>query len=416
VTPSHAQLDWAIAIMNEKEPPTTAELQAHLDDAFLAKVSAEQVQAILLQISTSGPYSLVRIEEDAPDKLVAVIHSDGMGYLRLHVSTDAQAKVQGLNVTPAPDLEPGLASWDEVDKHLTAIAPTASFLAADVSDGKCTPIHELHGDAPVALGSEFKLYVLSALARDVAAGKRAWTDPVAIEDAKKSLPSGETQNLPAGTKMTLEALAGKMISISDNTAADHLLWLAGRQNVEAAVVAAGGANAAANLPFLTTREIFAIKIALSPDEQNAYVAADAKKRRALLDGYDKIDLKTLYAKAGDWKAPRLIDKVEWFASPEDLCKLAMQLKAAAETPANAAVARIMAINPGIPDGTGLWKYIGFKGGSEPGVITLTWLLQRASDGKWFFVSVGWNDPKNPIDENAAIRAAGAARTFVGTLK
>lgn len=46
-----------------------------------------------------------------------------------------------------------------------------------------------------------------------------------------------------------------------------------------------------------------------------------------------------------------------------------------------------------------WSYIGFKGGSEPGVLSLSWLLQRA-DGRWFSIVAIANDSMRPIDENA----------------
>jgi hypothetical protein len=47
-----------------------------------------------------------------------------------------------------------------------------------------------------------------------------------------------------------------------------------------------------------------------------------------------------------------------------------------------------------------WPYVGFKGGSEPGVINFTWLAQRA-DGKWFVVVVTANAPDATVDIAAA---------------
>jgi hypothetical protein len=41
--------------------------------------------------------------------------------------------------------------------------------------------------------------------------------------------------------------------------------------------------------------------------------------------------------------------------------------------------------------------MGFKGGSEPGVLALTFLL-RTKAGGWLALSAGWNDPKAPLDE------------------
>jgi hypothetical protein len=51
----------------------------------------------------------------------------------------------------------------------------------------------------------------------------------------------------------------------------------------------------------------------------------------------------------------------------------------------------MAINnAGVPLDPAEWPYIGFKGGSEPGVLFLSFLLQNAQ-GDWYSVSVGGSD-------------------------
>ena len=64
----------------------------------------------------------------------------------------------------------------------------------------------------------------------------------------------------AGKTFTLREFAEKMISVSDNTATDHLLAFVGRQAVEETVKASGNAAAARNVPFLSTRDVFALKL------------------------------------------------------------------------------------------------------------------------------------------------------------
>jgi hypothetical protein len=44
-----------------------------------------------------------------------------------------------------------------------------------------------------------------------------------------------------------------------------------------------------------------------------------------------------------------------------------------------------------------FAYVGYKGGSEPGVIAMTFLLRR-TDGGWRAVSASWNNPAAPVDE------------------
>ena len=416
-TAAGTQLAWVLApFKSGGRMPSAVDLKSHFAQLFLDKVPMDQLLTVFKQLAgTAAPLTIVRVEPNATDaKLSIVVHSDAAGFMRVGIATDATDahQILGLAIQAAPDLAPQAASWDEVDKNVQAVAPMTNLLAAEITGNTCATVHALDSAKPLALGSAFKLYVLSAIAHDVATGKRKWTDTLAIDDAKKSLPSGTMQTEAAGKTFTVQQFAEKMISISDNTAADHLLLAVGRDAVEAAVVSAGGANASLDTPFLTTRELFVFKLLLAPAEQQEYVAADVVAKRKLLAGYDKRDLAPALSAAEAWTAPRFIDKVEWFASPDDLCKVALTLKAYSEKPQTEAVAGILAINPGIPDASDDWKYIGFKGGGEPGVMNLSWILQRARDGKWFFLTVGFNNTGSPIDDVKGLTAATMALTFL----
>jgi hypothetical protein len=59
---------------------------------------------------------------------------------------------------------------------------------------------------------------------------------------------------------------------------------------------------------------------------------------------------------------------------------------------------VLSKNPGLPIDAKVWPYIGFKGGSEPGVVNMTYLLRR-DDDRWFVVSLGFNAAEgNALDE------------------
>jgi hypothetical protein len=53
-------------------------------------------------------------------------------------------------------------------------------------------------------------------------------------------------------------------------------------------------------------------------------------------------------------------------------------------------------NVGLSISKEAFPYIGYKGGSETGVLNLTYLL-RAKDGTWYAASAGWNDPKDSVE-------------------
>jgi hypothetical protein len=177
----------------------------------------------------------------------------------------------------------------------------------------------------------------------------------------------------------------------------------------------GHATPALNIPFLTTRELFLLKLGASAEERRAYIAADPPARRRLLDeDYAKRPLPDLTAAAA-WTAPIAIDQLEWFASPLDLCRAFAALQRQGGRPAAEPVLRILSVNTGLPTNSPLTKpfsYVGFKGGSEPGVLAFGWLLRRL-DGAWMVVSVGFADPAKEIDDLVAFYYAAAALTLAG---
>jgi beta-lactamase class A len=105
-----------------------------------------------------------------------------------------------------------------------------------------------------------------------AAGTVHWNQPLTVTAQLKSLPSGELQNEPDGTQISVQDTAAKMISVSDNTAANMLINLVGRPAVEAALTTTGMADPALDRPFLTTRELFILKLdqwpALGPPDRH----------------------------------------------------------------------------------------------------------------------------------------------------
>jgi hypothetical protein len=369
------------------------------------------VRSVFSGLAKTKPWTLVRFEvPPTPSELHAVIADKGGSVTRVELDTDSSQsdKISGLLFQPAGDLDPSLASWSQVDDAIAKVAPNVSLFAADL-DQACAPIHAQKSDARMALGSAFKLYVLAELAKEVDASQRSFSDKIAIQDALKSLPSGEFQNEAVGTEFTVQKFAENMISISDNTATDHLLATLGRTNVEA-MVASSGHHAPADLrPFISTRELFTLKLMLSSAEQDAYVAASEADKRTMLTSFASRDPRTA---AVAWTTPKRIDELEWFASGEDLCKLALVLKGYMQKPTTKPIGDILAINPGLADGAGAFSYIGYKGGSEPGVFVMSWIVRRKSDSGWRFLSVAYNDTSAPIDERRAEYVAGAARALL----
>jgi len=91
--------------------------------------------------------------------------------------------------------------------------------------------------------------------------------------------------------------------------------------------------------------------------------------------------------------PAAIDRLEWYASATDICQALDWFRGHGDSE----VRGILAINPGPSLDAQRWAYIGYKGGSEPGVISLNFLLQ-SRQGDWYEVSAIWNNPAAPVQE------------------
>lgn len=385
-TAAGKQLAWVLDVLARGGVADKATLEAHFHPSFLAHIPADKLAEALRGLA--GHLAGMKILETTPTGDTKVVARGQATEARFVIALDVDppsGQIARLEIRPDTGTRP--KSMDEALQLLTALAPRTNLLVAALDDGSCRPLHQKNASDALAIGSVFKLYVLLALADRVAAGRLTWEQKLTVRDAWRSLPPPTD---PPGAKLTVRALAERMISVSDNTAADVLLYTVGRKNVEAALVTAHHAHPAANIPFFGTRELFWMKMAVPAGDVKAYLATSSpEKRRGYLD---RLAGKVPTGSFADWKSARYIDELEWFASAEDLCRLDATLLAR-----KGAVLDIMGKNAGLDaDAKKGFSYIGFKGGSEPGVIVGTWLLHR-DDGKWFFVTVGANGP-DAIDE------------------
>jgi beta-lactamase class A len=276
-----------------------------------------------------------------------------------------------------------------VVEELRRLPGQAGFAVARLGGTQPVLLASHQPDRALAIGSAFKLVVLGELSRQVREGRRRWTDVVTID--RHSLPSGLLQEWPLGAPLTVHSLAALMISRSDNTATDVLLRLVGRENVERMMTRMGVARDARNAPFLSTQEAFAIK--RDPQLFARWRSADERRRRALLE---EIAGRPLRDREG--RGPIAIEEVEWFASANDLVRVMDWLRREGGETAHA----ILAINPGVGRAAaGEFGYVGFKGGSEPGVINLTFLV-RNNQGVWHVVTGSWNNPAAAVDDSSFV--------------
>lgn len=419
------------AALNDGQGPTAAEALQYVLDAiragegdkakvetwfsseFLAQVSADEVaQAVVALHQQLGKFEVKDQGGTPPQEATAVLHGASLTLrVALTMSQNRPRQIAGLVFRPKSTIAPP-GSYDGAVELLGKTGAKRQLLVASIEKDRCVPVYSHNSDERMPVASTSKLWVLLALDEKLRSDKKlSWDTKLPIRDESKSLPSGTMRDDPAGTEHTLREYATQMISISDNTATDHLIDFIGEAAVERALVLAKHGKPALNTPYLRTRELFGLKLAASPDELEVYRKGSVAAKRKFLAEVRKrpIDLEKAIK---EWQAPRALD-LEWFASGKELCNalaaLATRAKFAPESDLLAALGKSVAVEVDRSQ----WRYVGFKGGSEPGVLHLSFLLQRA-DGKWFAVVLAVNDDARVLDEDVTLAAAAGAVSVLGS--
>lgn len=315
--------------------------------AFLEQVSASQVEQIITQMKSAfGAPSAINISEN----------TGFIGFKNARVPVrmvlDQQGKIETLWFGPPQSENSSLE--DLIQNINNAGAGDTSILIA--IDGK--PVFEQNSGKPMAVGSAFKLVVLKAYEDAIKAGQIKRNQVAILEEHDRSLPSGTLQELPAGTPVTVELLAQLMIRISDNTATDTLIRLLGRDKLEAL--------SPRNTPFLNTREFFQLIASGAEQIRDQYKAGRRQERLQILDDLSPKSLPPI-AEIGHSVTWR---DVEWRLTASEICDLLRSLKDAPSL--------TRSTNPLFAE-LG-WPKIGFKGGSETGVLNLS-AIGTTSKGK-----------------------------------
>jgi hypothetical protein len=102
-----------------------------------------------------------------------------------------------------------------------------------------------------------------------------------------------------------------------------------------------------------------------------------------------------------WTTPRDINSLECFASADDICRTHTALAALARRPGLSPIGQVISLNDGgLQLDQAQWKTTWFKGGSEPGVLTLAYLATTQT-GQSYVVTMPAENPSQPINEFTA---------------
>ncbi len=328
--------------------------------SFLSQIRLSEVEQILAAVREELGRCLRAEEVGTNYRLVYE-----RGVADASIALDGEGHITGFRVLRARML---FTSLDQALQAFQAIPGKGSVLVLQGGRDQAT----FEPETALAVGSAFKLTVLWTLREQINAGRRSWSDVLRVRNEWKSLPSGTLQNTPAGTEVTLQRAAELMISISDNTATDHLIHTVGRESVEALAPSR-------NRPFMTTREVFILKDPRNRDLLDRYRSGDEAGRRWVLQEAQARPLPDLRAFVALLDQGPLATDIEWFYTSRELCDVISRV----------ADLSLMGLNPGFANPE-LWTRVAFKGGSEPGVLNFTTFLE-GRNRMTYCVAVTWNN-------------------------
>lgn len=382
------QLAWLIHLLNTRDGVLeTREVEAHYHPSFLAwKPTASVIEASAYLAQKYAPLAIRGVQR-AEGEYLDVLGDSAVGSVRVRLWVDGPTRlIRGVLVEPYADL-----TMEQIAREIPTLAPRSQLLVAEIEGGQCVPRVSVDSDAVFSIASTSKLYVLLALIDAVIARERFWDELLTIREPWKSTPESALSSEPGGAVLTLRAFAEALISESDNTANDHLIRALGREAVEDAMQASGHHDPGRNVPYMTSKEFFRLR--MLPDEEiERYFALGDDARRSYLE-------RVLESRWGaEGTSARNLERVGIFASSEDLCRLLAVITDRAERHAEAAPALEILGKSGMRRvgafGQGDWTYVGGKGGSLRAasfhdVASDARLLRRA-DGRWFVIITGFN--------------------------
>lgn len=397
-TPLGRRTRWAVDLLTTDEAPGEEDLSRNFVPVFLAR-HPRGFAAVLEQWRGLGPFTVTDYQPVAHKSWVTLTGPAGVRST-LSLTLDSSGLIRVLHLGPET-VTPPVHAWEDLERALEQPGVTWSALVTRTEGAATETLYAKDADRPMPNGSSYKLYLMRALAEAVAAGTVRWDDEVTVRPALRSLPTGDMQELPDGTRVPVRETAYKMIAMSDNTAADLIQDLLGREAVERAVVAGGHSDPSLLRPFLTSHEVFEIGWG-APGIRAEWEGADEAGRRSLLERIAG----PMTVRGSDLGPTVHRLGLDWHMSAWDVARVLGALADDGTADTSGAVDDILTAYPGVPIDSARWPRAVFKGGSCPGVMMFCWLLEDPDGVRYTLVLQQCADDQKLIGDGQFLRGTG----------
>jgi hypothetical protein len=416
-TPAGRQLSWLLTQFNG---PLAPHMAPHFTQEFLGRSSEAVIRGAVSQWKrdefAGGAAEVHQVEEASLNRIGAVLRGRTTGrFSRIQVATDKWGQINSMSLTALMNFVPGaLSQWSKIDAKLGGLPGSTSLAAWEVKDSGATPVHQFRAGEPMSINALAGLYVAGALTELVSAGGAKWDEPMPIADEFKSVMGGRMQLEASETEFPLSQYLSLMLAQNDTTAFDHLLLRVERPRVES-YMSKWCSVPDRNRPFLATLEYYRIKLGADRTLPGRFAVADPDGRRSLLSESGAVDksVPSLSA-AANWRLPFEVNRIGWFASADDCCRVLADLARISAHQGMEPLAQALRMTGTMEDST-VWRSAAFKSGSEPGIMAMIWLLER-NDGRRFVLALIANDPVRPISQSDLNECVVAAASLLGRVE
>jgi len=411
--PDHAagrQFAWFLDVLGSDGPISDATLRERFADGFLANIGLAQTRQFL--VNTRGDYPGARYTDPVslvPIEVRGVVTAETGDEAFVTLATDLVAgKITNLQVTDygrdASVVYPMDAALDlegAADRFASLSAEPGLLLARIDENNVCQPIVARNPDVPRATASIFKIWILAGLA-DALDERSLFHDQSVPLDGSKQVNGGPLFNQQPGTELTVDELATFMMGVSDNTATDMLLALAGRARIESLHAEYGHGNPSLITPQLGISEQFHLFFSFPLAEAQDYVNGAEPFRRDFLENRI-VPLGSRATGGGGFNNESLFIDGSWLASARDVCgAFARHRLHAPGSDAALLVERALQAQVAQPNLRERWDRIWYKGGSLVSgvngnlVLNHAFLLERKGERPLFLVGMS-NEPAGGLD-------------------
>ncbi|MEO8802788.1 MAG: serine hydrolase [Rudaea sp.] len=261
------------------------------------------------------------------------------------------------------------------------------------SNNQCTTVVESNSTALRATGSQFKLWVMGAVARAVANNTITTGQMVPMVASKLAL-AGTINSEPVNTPFPISDLAALMIGISDNTATDLLHGLVGRTLIDQVVNDYGVAQPLVLTPLLDISEQFSLYYSFDLPTAMSYVNGTEVFQQNFLQTQIA---PLLPVTGGAYANTSILTAGTWRATPMDICAAFAHLRRLPQgSDAMDLVNHAMGSATAQPDVRNYWDRVWYKGGSLSSgagynVLTHAWMLENTGQDPYVVVAMSNSD-------------------------